>query len=146
MSSSELPVWFVPLLVLGLPIAFVAIWSLVCALIAAMSGYRSLAPFRIDRTAAIEGEMLPTPPIAFIGVSRYRGGILKLYASPGGLALQISRIFVFHPPVRLPWGLIREDAVPGFFGPALRLDDRVRLSVSPEIFAAIRDAKARYAA
>jgi hypothetical protein len=143
--ASEPTVWLVAALLLGIPIAFVTIWSLVCALIATVSGYRSLAKFRIDPAAATEGESLPTSQIAWIGASRYRGGILKLHASAGGLALRIPRIFLFHPPVRVPWERIREDAEPRYSGPAVRLDDRVRLRVSPEAFAALRDAKARYA-
>ena len=142
--TSELPVWFVPLFVLGFPIAFAAIWSLVCAIVAAASGYRSLAKFRIDPTAANEGEILPSPPQATIGISRYRGRILTLRASPGGLTLRIPRIFPFHPPVRVPWERIREDANRGIFGPTLLLDERVRLGVPAETFAAIRDARARY--
>ncbi|HXU30228.1 MAG TPA: hypothetical protein VN851_06605 [Thermoanaerobaculia bacterium] len=143
--TSESTVWLIAALLLGIPIGFAAIWTSVCALIAAVSGYRSLAKFRIDPTTASEGEKLPTPPVAWIGVSRYRGGILKLHASPGGLALRILRIFLFHPPIRVPWERIREDAEPGNSGPAVWLDDRVRLHVSPETFTAIRDAKTRYA-
>jgi hypothetical protein len=144
-SSSELPGWFIPLFVLGFPIAFVAIWSLVCAIIAGVSGYRSLAGFRIDKAAADEGEALPPPLFAMIGSASYRGRILKLRASPRGLTLRIARIFLFHPPVRVPWERIREDGDSRMFGSSLTLDDRVRLSVPAETFLAIRDAKARYA-
>ena len=144
-STSELPVWFVPLFVFGFPIAFVAIWSFVCAIIASVSGYRSLAKFRIDPAAANEGELLPSPWRATIGISRYRGRILTLRASPDGLTLRILRIFPFHPPVRVPWERIREDANRGIFGPYMLLDDRVRLGVPAETFAAIHDAKTRYA-
>jgi len=143
-STVGFPHVLAAVLVLGLPIAFVTIWSLVCALIAKVSGYRSLAKFRIDPAAATEGESLPTSQVAWIGASRYRGGILKLHASASGLALRIPRIFLFHPPVRVPWDRTREDAEPGFFGPSMLLDDRVRLRVPAETLAAIRDARARY--
>ncbi len=143
--QSELPAWFAVALPAGILIGFVTIWSLVCALIAGVSGYRTLAAFRIDSTSASEGDELPAPPIAWIGPSRYRGGILKLSASPGGLAVRIPRIFLFHPPVRVPWERIRVEAEPLRSGPALLLDDRVRLRVPPDTLAAVRDAKARYA-
>jgi hypothetical protein len=123
----------------------VAIWSLVCAIIAQVSGYRSLAEFRIDRAAAEEGEALPSPWQAMIGPGRYRGGIVKLRVGPGGLTLRIPRIFLFHPPIRVPWERIREGGAHRRFSVSLLLDERVRLGVPDETFAAIRDAKARYA-
>jgi hypothetical protein len=144
-STSELPVWFVPLFALGFPIAFVTIWCVVCAIVASVSGYRSLARFRIDPSKTDEEELLPSPGYATIGISRYRGRILTLRAGPGGLTLRIPRIFPFHPPVRVPWERIREDANRGILGTSLLLDERVRLGVPAETFAAIRDAKARYA-
>jgi hypothetical protein len=147
-STSDLPVWFVPLFLLGFPIAFLGIWSFVCAILAAVSGYRSLAPFRIDRAEADEGEKLPTPWFATIGVSSYRGSILSLRASRGGLTLRIPRIFLFHPPIRVPWERIHEDGGDGLPGRlasgSFLLDGRVRLRLPAEAFAAIRDAKTRY--
>jgi hypothetical protein len=147
-STSDLPAWFVPMFVLGFPLAFLGIWSFVCAILAAVSGYRSLAPFRIDRAEADEGERLPTPQLASIGVSSYRGGILSFRANRGGLTLRIPRIFLFHPPIRVPWERIGDAEGGGLLGRRLSgsflLDGRVRLRVPPETFAAIRDAKARY--
>ncbi len=143
-STSGMTAWLVVVLALGFLIAFVAIWSFVCAIVAAASGYRSLAKFRIDPTAVNEGEMLPSPSHATIGISRYRGKILTLRASPAGLTLRIPRIFPFHPPIRVPWERIREDANPSIAGPSLLLDESVRLGVPAETFAAIRDAKTRY--
>jgi hypothetical protein len=144
-STSDLTAWLGAVLGIGIPVAFVAIWSSVCAIIARVSGYRSLAEFRIDPAAAAEGEALPSPWKATIGPSRYRGGILKLRSGPGGLTLRIPRIFLFHPPVRVPWERIREGGDHRMFGASLLLDERVRLGVPDETFAAIRDAKARYA-
>ncbi len=148
-STSDLPVWFVPLFVLGFPLAFLGLWSFVCAILATASGYRSLAAFRIDRAEADEGERLESPRLATIGVSSYRGGTLSLRASRGGLTLRVLRIFPFHPPLRIPWERIREvegDGLPGRrLSGSFLLDGRVRLRLSPETFAAVRDAKARYA-
>ncbi|HEV7669724.1 MAG TPA: hypothetical protein VGS22_14470 [Thermoanaerobaculia bacterium] len=144
-SPTELTVVLGVALGVGIPVVFVATWSFVCAIIAQVSGYRSLAEFRIDRAAAEEGEALPSPDYATLGPARYRGRILKLRAGPGGLTLRILRIFLFHPPIRVPWERIREGGALRRFSVSLLLDERVRLGVPDETFAAIRDAKARYA-
>jgi len=149
-STSDLPIWFVPLFVLGFPLAFLGIWSFVCAIVAAASGYRSLAQFRIDRAEADEGERLPAPRYAMIGVSSYRGGALSFRASRGGLTLRILQIFLFHPPIRVPWERIREADDGGLLRGRLAsgsflLDGHVRLRIPLEVCAAIREAKARYA-
>lgn len=132
--------WLVASLLLGFPIAFLGIWSFVCAILAAGSGYRSLADFRIERAAADEGEELPTPWYAMIGWVSYRGGILTLRSSRGGLTLRIPRVFPFHPPIRVPWDRIQEDG-----GRSMLLDGRVRLRVPEETLTAIREAQARHA-
>ncbi len=144
-SSTELTTVLVVALGIGVPVGFVAVWSFVCAIIARVSGYRSLAAFRIDPAAAAEGEALPSPYFATIGSARYRGRILKLCAGPGGLSLRVPRIFVFHPPVRVPWERIREDpAGHRIFGRAMLLDERVRLGLPEETFDAIQAARARF--
>ncbi len=132
--------WLVASLLLGFPIAFLGIWSFVCAILAAGSGYRSLAEFRIERAAADEGEELPTPWYAMIGWVSYRGGILTLRSSRGGLTLRVLRVFPFHPPIRVPWDRIREDG-----GRSILLDGRVRLRVPEETLTAIREAQAHHA-
>lgn len=145
-SPTELTLVLVVALGIGIPVGFVTIWSLVCALIARVSGYRSLAEFRLDPAAAEEGEALPSPDLATIGPARYRGRILKLRAGPGGLTLRVPRIFVFHPPVRLPWERIREDPTGHRIqGHAMLLDERVRLGLPEETFDAIRQARTRFA-
>lgn len=148
--TSELPSWFLPVLLIGFPVVFVGFWSLICALIATLTGYRSLAPLRIEAAQVEEGEKLPTPGFALLGPGRYRGGILSLRASNKGLTLRIARIFPFHPPIRVPWERVQEEAEGGgFWGKvalkAFLLDGRVRLRVPEATFAAIREAKARYA-
>ena len=145
-SPTELSLVLVVALGIGIPVGFVTIWSFVCAIIARGSGYRSLAQFRIDSAAAEVGEALPSPYFATMGPSRYRGRILRLRAGPGGLTLRIPRIFVFHPPIRMPWERIREDpAGHRILGHALLLGERVRLGLPKETFEAIRKARARFA-
>lgn len=147
-STSDLPGWLVPVLVLAFPIAFIAIWSFVCALLALVSGYRSLAAHRIDSAEANEGEKLPTPWFAMIGWVSYRGGILSLRSGSKGLTLRIPRIFPFHPPIRVPWERIQEADGGGLLGHraagSILLDGRVRLRAPEATLAAIREAKARY--
>lgn len=144
-SKAEISTYLVVALAVGFPVVFVAIWSSVCAIIARASGYRSLAKFRVDPPSAAEGEALPTPDFAMIGPARYRGRILKLNAGPRGLSIRIPRIFVFHPPVRVPWERVREDpAYHRILGRALLLDERVRLGLPEETYEAIRAARARY--
>jgi len=143
-STSGPATLLVAVLGIGIPVSFVGIWSLVCAIAARASGYRSLAEFRIDPSAAEEGEALPSPDRGMIGPSRYRG-ILELRSSPGGLTLRIPRIFLFHPPVRVPWERIREGGNHRIFGRSLLFDERVRLGVPEATLAAILDAKTRYA-
>jgi len=138
MESTPAPGWLIPLILLGFPVAFLAVWSCVCALIAATSGYLSLREHRLDGATVDEGEKLPSPWLARIGWASYRGGILSLQAGPAGLTLRIPRIFPFHPPVRIPWERIQET------GGALLLDGCVRLRVPPATLEAIRDAKARH--
>ena len=138
--TSEVPGWLIASLVLGFPVAFVGIWSFVCAILAVGSGYRSLGKFRVERAAADEGETLPAPWFATIGLVSYRGGILTLRSSAGGLTLRVLRIFPFHPPIRVPWERIREVA-----SGSMLLDDRVRLRVPEETFDAICEARARHA-
>src|SRR6187549_27662 len=106
--TSAAPGWLVPAILLGFPIVFLGIWSFVCAILATVSGYRSLADFRIERAAADEGEELPTPWYAMIGLASYRGRILTLRSSRAGLTLLVLRIFPFHPPIRVPWDRIQE--------------------------------------
>ncbi len=148
MASTSDQLWLTAAILAGFPFVFAAVWSFVCAILATASGYRSLAAFRIDRAAADEGEMLPAPWYAMIGWVSYRGRILNLRATPGGLTVRILRVFLFHPPIRVPWARIQETDGRGILGRlgagSILLDDRVRLVVPEGTFAAIRSARARY--
>ena len=141
--------WLMAAILLGFPIVFLGIWSFVCALLAAGSGYRSLADFRIERAAADEGEALPTPWYAMIGGVSYRGGILTLRSSRGGLTLHVLRIFPFHQPIRVPWDRIQQADGGGLLGRfgsgSLLLDGRVRRLVPEKTLTAIREAQTRHA-
>ncbi|HBL27366.1 MAG TPA: hypothetical protein DD490_11080 [Acidobacteria bacterium] len=137
MSSPADPVWLLPLILLGFPLAFLSLWSFVCGLLSVLGGYRSLREYRIDRALADAGEKLPTPWYVRVGWVSYRGGILTFRASATGLTVRVLPIFLFHPPLHLPWERLQENVG------ALLLDSRVRLGVPAATLAAIRDAKAR---
>lgn len=146
--ASDAPVWLVPAILIGFPVVFVGFWSLISALLAVVSGYRSLLGFRLDGTELEAATPLPTPLYAMIGIVSYRGGILSLAASSLGLTLRVSRLFPFHPPIRVPWARIQEAESGGFLGRlagvALLLDGRVRLRLPETTLTAIRDARARW--
>ena len=124
------------------PVLMLGIWCLVCAILAKISGYRSLLSFRVDVLDPDELNHISTPRLAWIGSVAYRGGILTLHSSLRGLTLQVSRLFPFHPPVRIPWHRVRVERDRGNAsasrGDAVWLDDRVRLTVPEETLDAIR--------
>ena len=107
-------------------------------LIATLGGYRSLAAkFLIDDTVFSGMDELPTPLYAMIGMSSYRGGLLALRADRTGLALRVSKLFPFHPPIRIPWSHV------GRAESSVVLDGRVTLRAPGEAMEAIENARAR---
>lgn len=148
-APTPAPPWLIPLVILGFPVVFAGIWSLVCFIMAVVSGYRSLARFRVDLREAEVGEALPTPLWAMLGLASYRGGILRLRASRAGFTLHVSRLFPFHGTLRVPWEHVEfePELARMFRGVAgtVVLDGRVRLRLPTETFAAVRDAHGRLA-
>lgn len=144
--------WLIPFIVVAFAVMFPAMWCFVCFIIASVSGYRSLAAqFRIDESVFTGMEQLPTPLYAMLGMSSYKGGTLALRADGAGLALRVSKLFPFHPPMRIPWDRVgRADATPSGFGARLMgggvlLDGRTTLRAPGDVIAAIENARARYA-
>lgn len=146
-TPAPAPLWLIPLIVLGFPVVFTAIWSLVCFILATVSGHRSLVRFRVSPAEADVGDALPTPTWAMIGLASYRGGIVRLRSSRFGLTVHVSRLFPFHGTVRVPWEHIalEPEVARGFRGltGTLVLDARVRLRLPAETFHAVRDAHGR---
>lgn len=143
--------YLVPLIVLVFPFAFVAMWLLVSAILAAVSNYRSLLPgFRIDDASARSARALPTPWYAMIGLVSYRGGIVGLGADDLGLVVRVSKLFPFHPAVRIPWNRVTVGTTSGsgfvrrFLGTSIELDARVTLRVPADVAKAIDDERARH--
>ena len=89
------------------PLSFVALWCGISGLIAVVSGYRNLAErFAEPRVYAGTGRPLPDPFYARLGLASYRGYMIHLDANQAGLGIQVSRLFPFHPPLRIPWNRI----------------------------------------
>ncbi len=128
---------------IAFPIVFGAFWSLICGLLAVVSGYRPLLDFRIERSELDRDVLLPTPWFAMIGGASYRGGVLSLGASEAGLTLRVMRLFPFHPPIRVPWSKVQPTtagAILGRFGAeAFLLDGRVKLRVPKNVADAIKE-------
>lgn len=93
-------------LVLG-PLFFVGLWCGVSGLLAVVSGYRDLASrFTEPATFAGTGRSLPDSFYARIGLVSYRGYLVHLDVNQAGLGIQVSSLFPFHPPLRVPWNRI----------------------------------------
>lgn len=136
--TAEPSPWLAVIIIVAFPLVFVAIWSFVCATLAAASGYRRLVSRFAEGDSAANAEALPSPFAIRIGLVSYRGGIAHFDASPSGLGVQISSLFPFHPALRVPWELVSvEDR-------RVRLDDSVTLYVSSELAGAIAERRARF--
>ena len=143
-NTADFPIWLVPVIVLGFPLVFAGFWSAICALLARVSGYRSLNRFAIDAAEAKQGELIAKPVFARIGFVSYRGGILSLRSSRNGLILHVMPLFPFHQPVLVPWQLVHEGESGGtgrFALGTFMLDNRVRLRVPSGAFTALQAAK-----
>jgi hypothetical protein len=105
--SSE-PSPFIALIALvAFPVAFVGMWSFTSAILALVSGYRGLlGEFRIDDATAADASRIASPWFAMLGVVSYRGGLLTLASSEGGLVVRVARLFPFHPPICVPWSSV----------------------------------------
>lgn len=93
-------------IVLGFPIFFGGLWCGICGLLAVVSGYRGLADRFTEPRDATEGQRLPSPFYVRIGFVSYRGHAVQLDARDAGLGIRVSRLFPFHPPLRIPWSRI----------------------------------------
>lgn len=140
-QSFDLPLWAIPIFMLGFPVAFLGIWGLVTGILSTVNGYRSLSPFRISAADAKMGEPLRRLMLAKVGPISYRGGVLSVRSAGNGLTLRVSPLFPFHPPIRVPSERVRLNDGTGRTANSVLLDDRVRLVVPPDVLAAIVAAK-----
>lgn len=124
-------------IIVGFPVVFVAFWSLVSRLLAAMSGWSSMTEtYRCPE--GLEGTPLPSGMAVRVGMTRYRGGALTFEATTHGLIARVMRLFPFHPALLFPWGTIRVERARGAFyagemrvagGSTFHLDDEAISSI-----------------
>jgi hypothetical protein len=150
--SPEPPAYLLLFILIAFPTLFVTIWSFVNFILATTSGYRSLiADFAVEPETVLAMEELPTPWFVMLGWISYRGGTMGLRASREGLCLRVSRFFVFHPPVRIPWNRITPGESTGggwgtrVYGGSILLDGRVRFRATSATLANVEAARARFA-
>ncbi len=96
-----------PIILIGFPIFFVAIWSFVCWLIALVGGWQRLAQrYRTTNTPPPDSKKFDHT-YGTLGIASYRG-TLNVAITPSGLHLSVMRIFqVGHPPLFIPWADVR---------------------------------------
>lgn len=124
----------IALVALGTPafvLVFVAFWSGVSFLIATLSGYRALLPYRADDAG--DGDAFLTPARLRFGWSSYKGGLVSFTARADGLGIEVSSWFPGHPKVRVPWARVVREG-PAGFGGGVRfvLADRTTLVLGDE--------------
>jgi hypothetical protein len=84
---------------------FIALWSSVCYLLGAMSGWIKLSP-RFRRRGAFYGEKWPFRSARMRFFVQYKS-CLDIGADESGLYLSIFPIFrIGHPPLLIPWSEI----------------------------------------
>ena len=95
------------------PVGFALIWSGVIFLLAWISGWRRLA--RTYRSATAPSGQAIGGFWAMIGPVSYRG-VLTIRAAPAGLFLSVMVLFrLGHPPLLIPWSVIRGQGAPQGF-------------------------------
>ena len=103
-SPNEAPSWILPLILIGFPIVFAALWTFVCFILSIAGGWARLA----DRFAASEpptGQQF-TWQTGRVGMSNYNS-VLTIHTSPSGLHLAVMVLFrVGHKPLLIPWSEI----------------------------------------
>jgi hypothetical protein len=96
-----------PIILIGFPITFVAIWSFVCWLIALIGGWQRMAGHYRTNNPPPPGSKKFDHIFGMVGVASYRA-TLNVAVAPEGLYLSVMRIFgVGHPPLLIPWADVR---------------------------------------
>jgi hypothetical protein len=108
------------------PFVFVGFWMGVCWLLGTLAGWGGLAArYRTNEPAPFGADAMLS---GRMGLVSYRG-VLEIGFAEDGLDLRVMFLFrAGHPPLRIPWSVIRvEGESPGFLtGPItrVRLGDR----------------------
>ena len=104
--NEENPYFLIPIFIIGFPLAFAAIWSLVSLILSVVGGWSGLAKqYRCQQQPA--GESLRHYWM-MMGVVSYRG-VATLQARPEGLYLSMMVLFrLGHPALLIPWSDIKQ--------------------------------------
>lgn len=141
-TSSEPGALVVALIAIGFPILFVGIWSLVCVVLAAASGWRSmLGAYRAPE--GLRGVGLPSGFSCMVGGVSYRG-TMSFEATPQGLLARVMVLFPFHPPLLIPWNALRLSTTGGvFFSGEMQVANGATFRLNSDALAAIGAAQAQ---
>lgn len=104
-NNAPLPIYFIPLIVIGFVLFFALIWSFVCLLISLIGGWSRLAK-HYRATITLPGTDR-TGVWGMVGWASYRG-TLVVRTSAQGLYLSVNPLFqIGHPPLFIPWSHMR---------------------------------------
>jgi hypothetical protein len=112
-DADSFPAWLVPLILLGIPLVFAAMWTAISWLISRIGGWHRVA-------AAHPAHGTPTGrrfgwQSGRFGVASYNH-VLTVHSGAEGLHLAVNPMFrIGHPPIFLPWTLIRNAQRRRFF-------------------------------
>ena len=105
MEPSQPPAYLWLILAVVFPIFFVGMWTFVCLIISAISGWSGMAN-RYRCPEGLQGHALASGWANMVGAASYRG-VLRFEATPQGLIARVSRLFPLHPALLIPWGALR---------------------------------------
>jgi hypothetical protein len=133
--------WFLlPAILVGFPMVFVAMWSLVCVIIAGVAGWGAMAT-RYAAPPGFRGTPLPSGHANRVGLASYKS-VLSFEAAPEGLVVRVMRIFPFHPTLLLPWrALTLTRGGSGFFSAGtMKVEGGTDFSLNSDAFQSIERA------
>lgn len=138
----EPPPYLLPAILVAFPIFFVGMWTLISAIIAAVSGWGAMAT-RYPLPPTQRGQSLPSGWAIRVGIANYRG-TMSFEALPEGLVIRVMRLFPFHPPLLVPWRAIRLQRGGSLFAAGtMAVDGGATFSLNGDAFQSIEGALAR---
>ena len=140
MQQSD-PWWLLPFIVVAFAVTFTAMWSLVCGILAAVSGWRGMAT-RYPCPPGLTGDPLASGHAIRVGISSYRG-VISFEATPQGLVARVMKLFPFHAVLLLPWEAITLTRGGGFLSAgSMRVADGADFSLNGDAIGSIEQAMA----
>ena len=138
-TQNDAPAWLLPAIILGFPIVFGTLWTVICIVLSAVGGWGRLAQRYAAQQPSTIGQQFSSQS-GRVGVVNYNR-ILKICTSPAGLYLDV---FIFfrpgHKPLLIPWSEIHNGSVAlSFFVEYVAVDvgspEIARLRLPKKIFA-----------